>query len=311
MSTLLSLGSAVLDRLADDRADGLQYVDMVGGAALNVALTTRRLGIPTVLAAAVADDAAGQTIREFLRSENVALIDAGRGRPTTIAESRRDGPTMQYRFNSSVPSGLLSIDADIMARIRRAPVVVMSALRAGNGTDLSRLASALARAPGICIYDPNPRSRGPEDISAHRHEADVISPLNDIVKLAREDIELLYGEVPEDVTMRLIEQGVRAVVVTDGPRGASLVTEEGVVTFASLIAAEDVVDSLGAGDAALGAIAARLYSDGWPSDQQMWRSVMEFAMEAAAVACKSAGGTASVPRDALVDKDDRDAAAQS
>ena len=311
MSALLSLGSAVLDRLVDDRPDGLQYVDMVGGAALNVALTTRRLGIPTVLAAAVADDAAGQTIREFLRSENVALIDAGSGRPTTIAESRRDGPTMQYRFNSSVPSGLLSIDADITARIRRAPVVVMSALRAGNGTDLSRLASALAGTTGICIYDPNPRSRGPEDIFAHRHEADVISPLNDIVKLAREDIELLYGGAPEDVTMRLIEQGVHAVVVTDGPRGASLVTENCAVTFASLIAAEDVVDSLGAGDAALGAIAARLYSNGWPSDQQMWRSVMEFAMEAAAVACRSAGGTASVPRDALVNKDDRDAAAQS
>ena len=161
MSALLSLGSAVLDRLVDDRPDGLQYVDMVGGAALNVALTARRLGIPTVLAAAVADNSAGQTIREFLRSENVALIDAGRGRPTTIAESRRDGPTMQYRFNSSVPSGLLSIDADIIARIRRAPVVVMSALRAGNGTDLvgSRPRSREPLASASTIRTPDRAAR--------------------------------------------------------------------------------------------------------------------------------------------------------
>ncbi len=296
---VLSVGSAVLDRVVIDGAT----TDHPGGAALNVAVGIRRLGLPTTLLAAIADDEPGRRLLERLGAEGVEVEDAGDGRPTTIAESRRRDGGVEYRFSSPVPSGLLAFAPEHLAAIRAADAVAMSAMRTGDR--LGALVEALSAASGLRLYDPNPRPRTPEDLRDHLAELEAIAPVVDLVKVARDDLELFFAEDAREAAEALLRRGARALLVTDGPRGAALLAPGIRVTAPSAIAAEDVVDPLGAGDATLVAAAVRLTRDGLPTSAAAWQAVLDEAMRAAAIACATQGGAESLPDAAALQRSPR------
>ncbi|MDQ1629071.1 MAG: fructokinase [Actinomycetota bacterium] len=288
---VVCLGSAVLDRVRDGGAAR----DLAGGAALNVAVGIQRLGVSTTLLGVVSDDPAGRALTELLDTEGVQVLDAGGGRATSVVESRRTGGTVDYRFSSEVPSGLLALGEEHLGIVADAPVVVMSAMRVGNGPVLDRLVETLGSAAGYRLYDPNPRVRGDDDLDAHRREVLALSAVCDLVKLAREDIELLFPEPAPDVVASMLDRGVRAVLVTDGPLGASLTTAGFSLSVDAAIRSEDVVDPMGAGDATIAATAVSLLATGWPQTDLAWVPVLNAAMRAAALACRAIGGAASMP----------------
>ena len=74
------IGDALIDEIRD--ASGVR--ELVGGAALNVAVGLRRLGVPATLIAMVGADAAGDHIREYLADHDVALVE----RPSAYGSSR-------------------------------------------------------------------------------------------------------------------------------------------------------------------------------------------------------------------------------
>ena len=96
--------------------------------------------------------------------------------------------------------------------------------------------------------------------------------------------------------------GARAVVVTLGGDGA-------LVSAGSPAAAEpdhmpapavDMVDTTGAGDAAMAALLHGLVTDGWPPDAATWRSLVGFATAVAALTCEARGGATAIPTMAAV-----------
>src|SRR5690606_32155339 len=92
------IGDALIDEIHD--AGGIR--ELVGGAALNVAVGMRRLGVPTALIAMVGDDEAGEHIREYLVDHDVQLIESASPLGSSRAVVRRDAdgePT--YVFNEA------------------------------------------------------------------------------------------------------------------------------------------------------------------------------------------------------------------
>ena len=302
MTGLVSLGSAVLDRIVGSETALERKV--VGGAALNVAVGARRQGVPATLVAAVADDDAGAAIGALLTAEDVALVDAGSGRPTTIATAIRVGDTVEYAFSSETPSGLLTLDTHVAALVHGASVVVMSALRAGAG--LGMLADALRASDALRVYDPNPRMRAGDNLAAHRREIEAIITACDLVKVAGEDLTLLYPDAdPAELIRGILAGGARAVLVTHGPGGATLYADDVAVHVPSRISGADVVDPMGAGDAVTASLSASLYREGWPADRERWSAVLNRAMLAAAIVCGRLGASEAMPAAADLLRDGR------
>ena len=79
------IGDALIDELRDE--SGVR--ELVGGAALNVAVGLQQLGVPAVLIAMVGRDDAGDHIRSYLADYGVELIETTSPLGTSRAVSTR------------------------------------------------------------------------------------------------------------------------------------------------------------------------------------------------------------------------------
>ena len=105
------------------------------------------------------------------------------------------------------------------------------------------------RPPGATILlDPNCRPGAVTDLGAYREMVDTLLRQVDIIKVSTEDLRLLRpADAPLQGARRLLELGPAAVLVTDGPAPATVLTEEDERSIP--VPAVEVVDTIGAGDA--------------------------------------------------------------
>jgi fructokinase len=223
------------------------------------------------------------------------------GASTAIVASERRGDAVFYRFGSQQPSGRLRLGEDSNAFILQARTVVLNAARFGLGADLERLLALLDASNAIRCYDPNPRHRDAADITAHRKEFARIIAHVDIVKLSTEDLPALEVDGSDEGIRGLLECGPRAIVLTDGPRGARVITADLDIREPTRVAPDDVIDPMGAGDATLASFAVGLVEHGWPAGPDDWSMELYRAMITAGLACRASGGAASMPTRADVD----------
>lgn len=286
------LGSAVLDRIRL----GDTTRDEAGGAALNVAVGLRRLGPPSHLIANISTDPAGAALRDFLDREDVTVTStAAPDQPTAIVESRRERDTVTYNFATTRPSGQLDLSGAHLDLIARSTGVALSAVRLRDLHQARRLCDSLDAVRGPRLYDPNPRHRTPDDLDHHRREIDGLAPHVDLMKLGRDDITLLYDEEPAHIEQRLFDAGVRAVVITDGPRGCTLAIPDHTLAIPAVDLPGPVTDPMGAGDATLAVVAHCLLTRGWPTNTDHWHDLLATAMTAAALSCRATGAASTMP----------------
>jgi ribokinase len=267
-------GETVLGTSLDEPLDG--------GKSTNQAVAAVRLGAPTALVTVVGTDARGERALEFFAAEGIDV----RG------SVRSDGPT-DIGFILLPPSRIPAI-VSVLDRsyeldavcIREASSLIQSgsvvvcALEASQETALE--AFRLAREVGArTILNPAPaRELAPELLAVtdilvpNEHEASFLAGRNDS---------------PADLAARLCRDfAVRAVIVTAGAAGAFVVEKGGTVehVVAPVVTA---VDTTGAGDAFVGALASRLRL-GWP----MIDSVA-FGVRAASIAVTRPGTMHAFP----------------
>lgn len=283
------IGDALIDEIRDDQ--GVR--ELVGGAALNVAVGLRRLGIPTTLIAMVGDDEPGEHIREYLRDHDVTLIasEAPRGSSRAIV-TRGPGGEPEYVFNEAAQRRSIRYDDAARAAIADAGIVAISCFPFDVHEEVDALIGALGAAP--LAVDPNPRAgmmtdrvrfiRGFEQLAGH----------SALVKVGADDAALLYDGDVHTLRARLKALGATAVLATAGPEGAVL--ETGAGTFTAPIASlpGPVVDTVGAGDATLAAITAGL-ALGEPGTPEQWQALIERAMLIAAATVRAEGGLLRTP----------------
>ncbi len=258
-----------------------------GGKGANAAVAARRLGAEVVLVGRVGDDGFGHQELEALRAEGVQtagvgidphhptgaaviLVDDGGENTILVVIGANDHLTPDHVAGALDPLwdrlDVLLVDFEIPAATVRAAV-------------------ELGRARGIpVIVDAGPpRPYGPE-IWAGAH---VLSP-------NRLELATLVGRPVETeaevraAARELLHAGPDAVVVKLGARGAYLVTrdlEQSIPAFSV-----PVVDTTGAGDAFMGALAVAL-AEGKPLPE-----AIRFANAAGALATTRVGTLPVMPR---------------
>jgi len=281
------VGSANLDLVArtqrlphpGETVSAHGYFEACGGKGANQAIAAARAGARTAFVGAVGRDAAGDTLRRAFVDDGVdvsrlASVDAPTGRALIgVSDDAENLIIVVPGANHALSVG--DIDAATPV-ISRAKVLLM---QLEVPLAVVQRAAALAADDTIVVLNPAPAASLPDALLAH---LDVITP--------NEHEEQLLGGAKA-----LLARGVGAVVVTEGPRGARLVTSAGTTRIAPHPVTP--VDTTGAGDAFCGTLSARLAIDGGLG---ALATALHAAAVAGALATTVQGAVPSLPRWATI-----------
>lgn len=243
-------GEAVIDLVID--ASG-SVAPLPGGAPFNVARMIARLGGECQYVGRLSDDRFGQDLRTALEDAGVRLaVPDPTPAPTTLAVARIDAlGSAEYKFYLDGTSASQLTPADVPPEILDGSEALTLG---GLGLLVEPTASSLTalireRPPGATILlDPNCRPAAVTDVAAYRELIDTFIRQVDIVKVSTDDLLMLRpGEAWLPAARGLLQLGPAAVLVTDGPAPATVLTESGERSVPGPVV--EVVDTIGAGDA--------------------------------------------------------------
>lgn len=291
MTRIAVVGDALVD-VVDGRS-------VPGGAALNVAVGLARLGTDVDLVAMVADDEPGRLLAAHAASHGVRLAPTPAPLGTATATATRDGDTMRYVFNEAGRRRHVDV-TPLLPLLDAADLVVVSCMALDDerqAEPLLRIADPERR----LVVDPNPRPGylpTPEHVVRFREAVERIGARSRVVKVGDEDAELVWGTEPHAVASRLLSLGAAAVLVTEGPDGATAHARTASIHAPIHAMDAPIVDTIGAGDATIAAVAAALAEaeiTGTDVGADWWREVLDDAMAIAAATCRVEGGLLQLP----------------
>lgn len=277
------------DALIDEIREGGGVRELVGGAALNVAVGLRRLGVATTLIAMVGDDVPGAHIREYLADHDVRLVEseAPHGSSRAIVTRSAAGEP-EYVFNEAAQRRSIRYSDEARTAIADADLVVVSCFPFDVPAEVDAFVAALGDAR--LAIDPNPRSGMLSDRELFVQGFERVVPGAAIVKVGADDAALLYDGDLGALRARLRDLGAEAVLATAGSDGAVLESDAGLVSAPIAELPGRIVDTVGAGDATLAAVAAGLVTG-----EQDWSELLTRAMAVAAATCRAEGGLLRTP----------------
>jgi fructokinase len=290
---IVCLGEGLVDLICEHPVgkltDADAFVPHFGGALANVAVAAARAGGQAALAGAAGDDEWGAWLAARLEREGVDLrfFELLEGEQTPIAfasfDSERD-PSFQI-YGDAVEIAVESVAPHVEEVIEAATALVYSsttlATPAERRVTLRARELALERGVRVC-FDPNirPNRWGGQIGPAAEASREVIAG-STVVRANREEAMAIADvEDPRAAAERLVELGAELAVVTMGAEGA--VMRGGCAAEAPAPQVE-VVSTLGAGDAFMGALVAGLAARDW--DLARGGEALEPALAVAAEAC--------------------------
>jgi fructokinase len=293
-SRVVVIGDALIDEIRD--ASGSR--DVVGGAALNVAVGLGLLGVPTTLVAMVGDDEDGATVRDYLARHAVRLVAT----PAPLGTARATAmitPTGEawYEFNDAAINRTIDFSGEARQAIAAAPLVVVSCYPFDSDAKTDALLAAVDDSAARLVVDPNPRPALMSDLDGFVRNVDRVAAAARLLKIGDDDAELLYGASLEDAAERLHRAGAAFVLATAGRRGAVLLTPAGRLEAGIAELPGPIIDTIGAGDATLAAMTdALLRADlKGASDLDHFSGALQNAMIIAAATVRSEGALLRLP----------------
>jgi fructokinase len=279
----------------------------LGGGSFNAARTLGRLGLRPVFIGRLSSDRYGCALRAGLEESGVCVEGiVATDDPTTFARVEVDEYGMAHHccyIEGTSVAGLLPEEG------RAAMPYLPVALHVGGlGMAVEPHASAIsalvreADAETLVLVDPNCRDGVTRARAVYCDRLRDILCLADVVKASEADLAYLDPDrTPEQTARALLERGPAVVLVTNGIRGASVLTASGeAVVEAPFV---EVVDTIGAADAFGAAWLAAWVADGLGrhdlGDLDALLRTAEFAALVAARTCERAG--AEPPRAARVE----------
>jgi fructokinase len=256
--TFVAVGEALVDIVVPHTGETTRAP---GGSPLNVAVGLSRLGIEAVLLTQIGEDERAQVIRAHLEASEVRLAPGSvlPGFPTSAATARLDehgAATYDFDLEWSLPVTSLPEEA-VALHVGS----IGAALRPGRASVMELVAQAAER-DLLITFDPNARPAFTPDAAQAWADVRETSAAAHLVKMSDEDLAFYRpGASPEEVAGELLAAATtRLVVVTLGGHGAAAFTSAGTVEVPSR--GTTVVDTVGAGDSFMAALAAVAHERG-------------------------------------------------
>lgn len=293
-------GEALIDFTPIELGGDLVYKPLPGGSPCNVAVGLARLGKPTAFIGKLSNDPFGDMLQAHLTRNGVELRWVVRGNePSALAfVIPSDDGGHDFAFYGSDTAEQSMTDADVPAAF---PIDV-TALHFGSyslmlGESARTYETLMRRESGsrVISLDPNVRPTLFPDRAQYRQRIESLLPITTLVKASAEDLAWLYpDERYMDIAARWLDMGPALVVVTLGEDGAIGLSGDAAVRVPGLPV--DVADTVGAGDAFMSALLARLddcsllRQDALATlGEEALTDVLGYANRAAAIACTRQG----------------------
>ncbi|MCI8594093.1 MAG: carbohydrate kinase [Oscillospiraceae bacterium] len=306
MLDVLSVGEALVDMTPAETAAGERcFLPKAGGAPVNVACALAKLGKNAAFAGRVGEDAFGRQLADALASAGVetALLQRDRQRHTTLAFVHLDeqGERSFSFCRKGMADTAFQADEKTLSAARESRIFHFGSVALAEERSRSAVLELLyaAQTAGRLIScDPNLRFPLWDDHSAMKRAVLDVLPAVDILKIAEEEAEFLFGLADPAKAAQYAQEtfGARAVFVTCGGKGAWAALD-GVLCFAPAYAVE-TVDTTGAGDGFCGAALAILLErtdglSGW--SQEEGTALLRFACAAGSLAVTRKGAIDALP----------------
>ncbi len=265
---------------------GEDVVFAPGGKGANQAVAAARLGAQVALVGRLGSDAFGSQLRAGLRAEGVDDTWISEGpEPTGVASIMVDrsgeniiavAPGANAALAAADITSALDHLGDVSVVVAELEIPLSVVVTAAQWAGRAQVPFVLNAAPA-------------------RSDIDELLPLVSLLIVNESEAGVLLGHAIDDedaVATALLKRGPIRVVITLGARGAVYADS----TEVALVAAPSVtvVDTTGAGDAFVGALAAQ-----WAAGTPLAEAV-RFACAAGALACTQTGAQAALPREAQV-----------
>jgi fructokinase len=270
---VLLLGETLVDLIAEQHASELSqasgFVAHFGGSVANVAVFAARAGAQVALASGAGEDSWGRWLRARVEHEgaDASLFELVPGVQTPMAAVAVDylGEARYQIYGDAIPAVMRALADRMPAEIESSGALYFSSNTLVEEHSRSITMQARDRALELgrpVIFDPNFR------LERWRSRADAAATANAcvpgalLVRATAAEAAVMTGEEDaERAAAALVAAGARLVVLTRGAGGAIL---RGVHRAdAPGVKVDELVSTVGAGDAFTGSLVARLAATGY------------------------------------------------
>jgi len=299
MAKLYVCGEALIDFVPCRAENGDRaFQPKTGGSPYNAARAARLAGADVSFVGALSTDLFGEQLEAELTEAGVDCSRALKSDdPTTLAFVDISTGSPRYAFfnngtatrHTTPPAGLITPNPlDIL------DVGSISLIDEPGATNIANYCKAMAGKMRISI-DPNARPEMTKDKTGWQSRIEGILAISTIIKISDEDLDYMYPGLPAaDFASQSLSDTTELVVVTMGGDGAHAFTNSGSSKVAPPVI--EVADTVGAGDALMGAMLAWLLENCGHADKPIrslnsdeLERLLQFSTTGAAVNCTRIG----------------------
>jgi fructokinase len=295
---IISLGEALIDFISQK---GLEFIGFPGGSPYNTSVAISRMGIPGQYLGRVSTDLFGNQLMDYLKKNSVGtdlVIRTDEASTLSFIQKQSDGQA-KYAFfaNQTADKSWRKSELDNLTLPGDTKIVHFGSISLSQepcGTVLSEF--LINKCSGYLLsFDPNIRPSLVPDRDVFFKRFEDLCKVCTLVKLSDEDIEWLYPSMSlDDGVACILSYGVSLVALTEGKKGARLITKEH--TIVSPLFDLPVADTIGAGDTFHGAMLSWLHMRGLFTKDQVGKlssreltELGSFANKAAGINCSRSG----------------------
>jgi fructokinase len=273
-----------------------------GGTAANLAVSTARFGLKTVLSGRVGNEDIGRHIEKAVALKGVdtsgVVFDEDRFSTQTFI-TLQDGErsfVFSRRYAADINCQTGDIDFD---KLFSSKILYVSGMCFSGEPCKSATCYAMERIKGKGIIRTLDVNYRPTLWEGENYFVDTMRELIteiDVFKASEEEISLITGEtILEKAAEKINSWGPGLVLVTGGPKGACFYYRGKSARLNTYATA--VVDTTGAGDCFMGAVLYRIIRRGGIKDfsYDELLDIIDFANAAGAVSVSKRGGVTSMP----------------
>ena len=248
---VLAIGELLVDMISTDEDEIPTYQQFFGGAPANIAMNVKKLGINSLIAAAVGEDRVGDFLIDHLKSNeiNTNLIQKVKNATSMVLLNKSNGTPIPIFYRDA--DFYLSFEKELERAIVKSKIIHFSCWPISRKPSRITIEKAIevAQENNVLIcFDPNYHEMiWQKDEDGRDYVKSVISK-SDIIKPSEDDAKRLFGaDTPENQIKKFLSLGVKLVIMTLGEDG--LIVSNGKETLTHATKATKVVDTTGAGDA--------------------------------------------------------------
>ncbi|NRD79759.1 carbohydrate kinase [Bacillus sp. BRMEA1] len=279
---IISLGEAFVDYIATD-CTNTNYQQFLGGATVNLAVGTSRLGLPVYYLCKLGTDSISQFVKEEFIREGIdtefTIRTVSKKICGVYVHLTETGERSFHSYINPTPDEVLTADELKIEAFQRAKIFYFGSgtLFQTNAKRTTETALIYAKeCTNLIAFDANLRLKRWE--SEDHCRKTVLSFLKhaDIVKLAEDELCFLMETTSlEDGLEKMAAWKIPYLVITQGKKGAVAVLE-GTYTYAPAPKVE-AIDTNGAGDAFMAGLLYGFHEKGRPTDPTALTKYLEFA----------------------------------